>query len=96
MRYASLTIAAAVAIATPALADDVGIHAAPPGAGVTIGSAHVHHDRDRDDRTTVVRQDAPGDRATVITKEIADGVESRTVIHYDRDWSGRHGPPIVE
>ncbi len=84
MRYA-LTIAAAVAIATPALADDVGIHAAPPGAGVTTGSGHGGYDRDRDDRVTVVRQDAPGDRATVITREIADGVESRTVIHNDRD-----------
>jgi hypothetical protein len=68
-------------IATPALADDVGVHVGPVGAGVTVGEDH-HVDRDR---TTVIKRDdpAPADRTTVIKKEDSDGNRSKTVIHHD-------------
>ena len=49
MRYV-LTIAALAALATPALADEVGVGVGP--VGVTVGS-HRDYDRDRD-RTTVI------------------------------------------
>ncbi len=70
MKYA-LMIATVAAIATPALADDVGVRVGPAGAGVTVGESH-NRDRDRD-------------RTTVIKKENSDGDESKTVIHHDRD-----------
>jgi len=80
----SLFIAAVIgAVATPALADDVGVHVGPVGAGVTVGEPH-DHDRDRD-RTTVVKEREPSDRTTVIKKENADGDRSKTVIHHDND-----------
>jgi hypothetical protein len=85
MRYA-LVIAAVAAIATPALADDVGVRVGPVGAGVTVGEGHRDYDRDRDrDRTTVIKEREPTDRTTVIKKERDDGVESKTIIHHDRD-----------
>lgn len=85
MKYA-LVIATVAAIATPALADDVGVRVGPIGAGVTVGEGHRDYDRDRDrDRTTVIKQREPADRTTVIKKERGDGVESKTVIHHDRD-----------
>jgi hypothetical protein len=80
----SLFIAAVIsAVATPALADDVGVHLGPVGAGVTVGEPH-DHDRDRD-RTTVVKEREPSDRTTVIKKENADGDRSKTVIHHDNN-----------
>jgi hypothetical protein len=80
----SLFIAAVIGVvATPALADDVGVHVGPVGAGVTVGEPH-DHDRDRD-RTTVVKEREPSDRTTVIKKENADGDRSKTVIHHDND-----------
>jgi hypothetical protein len=80
----SLFIAAIIgAVATPAFADDVGVHVGPVGAGVTVGEPH-DHDRDRD-RTTVVKEREPSDRTTVIKKENADGDRSKTVIHHDND-----------
>jgi hypothetical protein len=80
----SLFIAAVIgAVATPAFADDVGVHVGPVGAGVSVGEAH-DHDRDRDrDHTTVVKEREPSDRTTVIKKEDADGDRSKTVIHHD-------------
>ena len=74
----SLLIAAVIgAIATPALADDVGVRVGPVGAGVTVGESH-DRDRDRDrDRTTVIREE-PRDK-TVIKKEYEDG-SSKTII----------------
>ena len=45
MKYA-LVIAAVAALATPALAEEVGVRVGPVGAGVTVGAGH---DRDRDD-----------------------------------------------
>ena len=68
-------------IASPAFADDVGVHVGPAGAGATVGESH---DRDRDrDRTTVVKEHEPSDRTTVIKKEDADGDRTKTVIHHD-------------
>ena len=55
MKYA-LMIATVAAIATPALADDVGVRVGPVDAGVSVGESH---DRDRDrDRTTVIKERA--------------------------------------
>jgi hypothetical protein len=82
MKYA-LMIATVAAIATPALADDIGVRAGPVGAGVTVGDSH---DRDQDrDRTVVKEREPDRDRTTVIKKEHSDGDESKTVIHHDRD-----------
>jgi hypothetical protein len=81
MRKYLLAAAMSCAIATPVLADDVGVRVGPVGAGVTVGESH---DRDRDrDRTTVVKEREPRDKTTVIKKD-EDGVRSKTVIH-DRD-----------
>jgi hypothetical protein len=79
----ALTIVTVAAIATPALADDVGVRVGPAGAGVTVGESH---DRDRDrDRTVIKEREPDRDRTTVIKKEHRDGDESKTVIHHDRD-----------
>jgi hypothetical protein len=69
------------AIATPALADDVGVgvRAGPAGAGVSVGQSPDYRDRDRD-RTTVIKEREPRDK-TVIKKESDDGTRSKTVIH---------------
>jgi hypothetical protein len=86
MKYA-LVIAAVAAIATPALADEVGVRVGPVGAGVTVGEGHRDYDRDRDrDRTTVIKEREPADRTTIIKKDRDDGVENKTVIHRDRDY----------
>lgn len=82
MKYA-LIIAAAAALATPAMADDVGVHVGPVGAGVTVGAAPEYRDRDH---TTVIKERAPSeDRTTVIKKENDDGSSSKTIIHHDND-----------
>ena len=78
-----LIIAAVAALATPALADDVGVHVGPVGAGVSVGEGHRDYDRDRD-RTTVIKEREPSDRTTVIKKDHDDGTRSKTIIH-DRD-----------
>ena len=80
----ALVIAAVVAIATPAFAEEVGVRVGPVGAGVTVGESHRDYDRDRD-RTTVIKEREPRDRTTIIKKEHGDGVESKTVIHRDND-----------
>jgi hypothetical protein len=61
------------ALAAPALADDVGVHAGP--VGVTVGE---HRDHDR----TVVKERAPESK-TVIKKQDSDGNREKTVIHHD-------------
>lgn len=43
-----LMIAAVVSLATPALADDVGVRVGPVGAGVSVGEGHRDYDRDHD------------------------------------------------
>ena len=84
MKYA-LVIAAVAALATPALADEVGVKVGPVGAGVTVGEGHRDYDRDRDrDRTTVIKEREPTDRTMVIKKERGEGVESKTIIR-ERD-----------
>jgi hypothetical protein len=83
MKYA-LIIATVAALATPALADEVGVKVGPVGAGVTVGEDHRDLDRDRDrDRTTVIKEREPSER-TVIKKDNDDGVRSKTIIK-DRD-----------
>ena len=77
--YAATLIAA---LATPALAEDVGVRVGPVGAGVTVGEHHEYRDRDRD-RTTVIKEREPRDRTTVIKKEDELGNRSKTVIHHD-------------
>jgi hypothetical protein len=77
-----LVIAAVVSVATPALADDVGVGVGPVGAGVTLGEGHRDYDRDRD--RSVVKEREPSERTTVIKKDHGDGTRSKTVIH-DRD-----------
>jgi hypothetical protein len=85
MKYA-LIIAAVAAIATPAFAEDVGVRVGPVGAGVTVGEGHRDHYRDRDrDGVTIIKHREPADRTTVIKKSYDDGVETKTVIHHDRD-----------
>jgi hypothetical protein len=82
----SLFVAAlVVAMATPVLADEVGVRVGPVGAGVTVGEPHdQYRDRDRDrDHTTVIKEREPRDSTTVIKKEDADGDRSKTVIHHD-------------
>jgi hypothetical protein len=78
----SLFVAAIIgAMATPALADEVGVRVGPVGAGVSVGEAH---DRDRDrDRTTVIKEREPRDSTTVIKKQDEDGNRSKTIIHHD-------------
>jgi len=82
----ALIIATVAVIATPALADEVGVRVGPIGAGVTVGESHRYH-RDYDpDRVTVIRHHRePAERTTVIKRRYDDGVESKTIIHHDRD-----------
>jgi hypothetical protein len=74
-----------VAMATPVLADEVGVRVGPVGAGVTVGEPHEQYrDRDRDrDHTTVIKEREPRDSTTVIKKEDADGDRTKTIIHHD-------------
>jgi hypothetical protein len=81
MKKYLLAAAMTCAIATPVLADDVGVRVGPVGAGVTVGESHEYRDRDRD--RTVIREREPRDKTTVIKKD-ENGVRSKTVIH-DRD-----------
>jgi hypothetical protein len=75
-------VIATLAIATPALAEEVGVGVGvgPAGAGVTVGQSR-DYDRDRDrERTTVIKEREPTDRTTVIKKDHNDGTRSRTII----------------
>ena len=81
-----LFIAAAVSmLAVPAMADEVGVGVGPVGAGVTVGEGHRDYDRDRDRDRTIIKENEPRDRTTIIKKERDDGVESKTTIHRDND-----------
>ena len=83
MKYA-LVIAAVAALATPALADEVGVKVGPVGAGVTVGEGHRDYDRDRDrDRTTVIKEREPRDSTVVIRKERQEP-RDKVIIH-ERD-----------
>src|SRR5262245_21283761 len=81
MRKYVVALALTTALAAPAFADEVGVHAGPAGAGVTVGETH-DHDRDRD-RTVVKERERPAESKTVIKKEDEDGNRSKTVIHHD-------------
>jgi hypothetical protein len=85
MKKYLMIAATAALLATPAMADDVGVRVGPVGAGVTVGAGPDRMDRDRDrDRTTVIKeQPRDSDRTTVIKKERDDGTESKTIIHHD-------------
>ncbi len=84
MRKLLIVAAAIGAIATPALAEDVGVHVGPVGAGVTVGDGRDHvRDVDRDRTTTIVKEREPTDRTTVIKKEDENGDRTKTVIHHD-------------
>ncbi|GMP01965.1 hypothetical protein TM239_30190 [Bradyrhizobium sp. TM239] len=86
MRTYLFAAAMITAVATPAFADEVGVHVGPVGAGVTVGQSHEYRERDRDhDRTTVIREREPSDRTTVIKKQDEFGNRSKTVIHHDND-----------
>jgi hypothetical protein len=88
MRKSLFAAAMMVAIATPALADEVGVgvRAGPVGAGVTVGEPHdQYRDRDRDHTTVIKEREPSHDSKTVIKKEDSDGDRSKTVIHHDRD-----------
>jgi hypothetical protein len=80
MRKSIFAIALVGIIATPAFADEVGVHVGPVGAGVTVGESHDRN-WDRDHSTTVIKEREPTDRTTVIKKEDADGTRSKTIIH---------------
>jgi len=84
MKTYLLAAATILALGAPAMADEVGVHVGPVGAGVTVGRAP---DRDRDrDRTTVIREREPRDRTTVIKRDNEDGTRTKTIIHdHDRD-----------
>jgi hypothetical protein len=84
MKKYLLAVALIGGMATPVLADDVGVRVGPVGAGVTVGESHENRDRDRD-RTTVIKEREPGERTTVIKKEDSDGNRSKTIIRHDND-----------
>jgi hypothetical protein len=77
MKYA-LVFATVATLATPALAEEVGVGvgAGRVGAGVTVGESR-DHDRDRD--RTVIKEREPSDRTTVIKKEHEEP-RSKTII----------------
>jgi hypothetical protein len=85
MKYV-FVLATVAALATPALAEEVGVRVGPVGAGVTVGEGHRDRDRDRDrDRTTVIKEREPSERATIIKKDHDDdGARTKTIIK-DRD-----------
>jgi hypothetical protein len=84
MKYA-LIISSVLVLATPALAEEIGVGVGPVGAGVTVGESHRDYDRERDrDRTTVIKEREPSDRTTVIKRDNDDGTRTKTIIH-DRD-----------
>lgn len=82
MRKYLLAAATIAALASPAFADEVGVHVGPVGAGVTVGEAPSDHEH----TTTVIKEREPReDRTTVIKKEDEYGNRSKTVIHHDND-----------
>ncbi|MEY9763985.1 hypothetical protein ABH988_004770 [Bradyrhizobium ottawaense] len=46
MRTYLFAAAMITAVAAPALADEVGVHVGPVGAGVTVGQSHEYRERD--------------------------------------------------
>lgn len=75
MRKYLFAAAMITAIASPALADEVGVRV-KPAPGVTVGETH---------QRTVIKERRPEDRTTVIKKKDDMGNSSKTVIHHDGD-----------
>jgi hypothetical protein len=85
MRKYLFAAALATVVAAPAFADEIGVHAGPVGAGVTVGETRDRPVVERD-RTTVVKEREPTTESkTVIKKEDSDGNREKTVIHHDND-----------
>ncbi len=82
MKYLIIATTAAL-LATPAMADDIGVRVGPVGAGVTVGASPDHYDRERDRTTVIKEQPRDTDRTTIIKKDREDGTESKTIIHHD-------------
>lgn len=78
-------VAAVGALASPVMAEEVGVRVGPVGAGVTVGESHRDYDRDRVREKTIIREREPSERTTIIKKERGDGVESKTIIRRDND-----------
>jgi hypothetical protein len=81
MKFAIALLAViGLGLAVPAFAEDahVGVGVGPVGTGVTVGSDHRDHDRDK----TVIKNDEPRDRTTVIKKEHEEP-DSKTIVHHD-------------
>ena len=78
MRKYAFAAALATLVASPVIADEVGVHVGPVGAGVTVGEEHR-------DRTTVIKEQEPRDRTTVIKKEDELGNREKTIIHHEKD-----------
>jgi hypothetical protein len=79
----SLIVAVLISVvATPVLADEIGVHVVPFGTGVTIGE---DHNLDGDGTTTIIKikEREPHDSATVIKKGDADANREAAVIHQD-------------
>ncbi len=80
-----LLAAAIIGIATPVMAEEVGVRVGPVGAGVTVGeSRDSYRDRDRD-RTTIIKEREPSESRTVIKKEDEYGNREKTIIHREND-----------
>jgi hypothetical protein len=72
---------AALGLAVPANAEDVGVGVGvgPAGAGVTVGETHRGYDRDHDRTTVIKEREEPRDK-TVIIKKDHDREPDRKVI----------------
>jgi hypothetical protein len=83
MRKPIFAAALVVVMATPVLADEIGVRVGPVGAGVTVGEPpDQYRDRDRE-HTTVIKEREPRESTTVIKKEDADGDRTKTIIRHD-------------
>ena len=76
----ALVVAAGFGLATPSFAEDavVGVGVSPVAAGVTVGSDTRERDR------TVIRQEEPREKTTVIKKE-REEPESKTTVIKERN-----------
>jgi len=78
-RFALLVAAsAAIAVATPALAEEVGVGVGP--VGVTVGSGP---DRVREREVIRERDHRPADKVIIKKERHPDVVEKKTIIHHE-------------
>jgi hypothetical protein len=80
-RFAVLIVASgALALATPAIAGEVGVGVGPVGVTVGSGPDHVVHERE------VIRERRPADEKVIIKKDHRpDVVEKKVIIRHDHD-----------